>query len=334
MSVPEFRSTARAPYGRTSRAEMPAAPYRGDTYYERPAIKSSYYGHRIASYFFLGGLAGASQVIATIADLVARERDRSTVRAGRYLALAGAVVGPALLIVDLHTPRRWYNMFRIARRTSPLSIGTWTLLAFGTLSALTAAAQSLGDATRRPFFHGVARWIGVPAAVAGGVTSVYTGTLLASTSVPLWAVGETVLPALFGAAAASTATAAMTLARGSRARRSRPLERLARVATGVELLISVLLEARWRRRGLASPITTGPVALAYRAGGQGLGMLVPLAVHATNVRTRRASTIAAVATLAGGYLLRAALVLGGNASARRPRDYFRWTQPQNGIRPR
>ena len=35
--------------------------------------------------------------------------------AGRVIALAGAVLGGILLIVDLHTKRRFYNMLRIFR---------------------------------------------------------------------------------------------------------------------------------------------------------------------------------------------------------------------------
>jgi formate-dependent nitrite reductase membrane component NrfD len=160
----------------------------------------------------VGGLAGAAQLIASIADLSGRRRDQHTVRAGRFLAVAGALVSPVLLIADLHTPRRWFNMLRIFRRTSPMSIGSWTLLGFGTLSGLSAVAQALDDLTGIRLFRRLARWLDVPAAVAGGTMAIYTGTLLSSTSNPLWSSGERLLPALFGASAVSTATAALSLA--------------------------------------------------------------------------------------------------------------------------
>jgi hypothetical protein len=117
--------------------------YDGETYYNRPALKPSPYGQLIASYFFVGGPAGAAQLIAGIADVCGRDDDQPVVRAGRYLGLAGILLSPVLLIADLRTPRRWYNMLRIFRRTSAMSIGAWTLTGFGLLSGVAAAAQAL-----------------------------------------------------------------------------------------------------------------------------------------------------------------------------------------------
>ena len=94
----------RAPYGR--QRELPAAKnnsqplapqYRGETYYDLPALKPSHYGQLVASYLFIGGLAGASQVIATVADLCGSEKNHSIVRAGRYVAIGGALTGLGLV---------------------------------------------------------------------------------------------------------------------------------------------------------------------------------------------------------------------------------------------
>jgi hypothetical protein len=114
--------------------------YDGETYYNRPALKPPPYGWLIASYFFVGGLAGVAQLIAGIAEVCGHDDNQSVVRAGRYLGLAGVLLSPVLLIADLRTPRRWYNMLRIFRRTSPMSIGAWTLTGFGLLSGVAAAA--------------------------------------------------------------------------------------------------------------------------------------------------------------------------------------------------
>jgi formate-dependent nitrite reductase membrane component NrfD len=338
----------RAPYGRRNTNDVaPTTPerrslhraYQGETYYQRPAIKPSHYGQLVASYLFVGGLAGAAQLIASIADLSGRRRDRPTVRAGRYLAVTGALVSPVLLIADLHTPRRWFNMLRIFRPTSAMSIGSWTLLGFGVLSGLTAIAQILDDLTGIRLFRRLGRWIGVPAAAAGGTMAMYTGTLLSSTSNSLWASGERFLPALFGASAISTATAALSLATSrdqSSAHRYR-LHRLSLVAASTELVLDAVLWRRWRRQGVDTPLRQQPTAAAYRAGFWGLGLLLPLAVHGTGLLTRRhsqtASTLADIATLAGGYMLRSAVVSAGNASARRPEDYFRITQPRDQVAP-
>src|SRR5690349_19693997 len=176
----------RAPYGRSresvERERKPVRADEGKTYYDLPALNPSHYGQLVSSYLFIGGIAGASQVIATIADFRGGEKTRFIVRAGRYLAVAGACTGPVFLVADLHTPERWYNMLRIFRRTSSMSIGSWTLTLFGTISAITAGAQLLGDRTGSRGLLGAARAFGVPAAGTGAVLATYTGTLLGATS--------------------------------------------------------------------------------------------------------------------------------------------------------
>src|SRR3546814_15451143 len=44
-------------------------------------------------------------------------------------------------LIDLRTPRRWYNMLRIFRPTSPMSFGSYILTAFGGFSALTLLGE-------------------------------------------------------------------------------------------------------------------------------------------------------------------------------------------------
>lgn len=306
------------------------------TYYDRPAIKSSYYGWLIASYVFVGGIAGAAQVIATIVDLLSGRRDRVIVSAGRYLALAGSLISPVLLIQDLHTPARWYNMLRIVRTSSAMSIGSWTLAVFGTTSGVAAAAQALGDLFGLRAGHTLARLFGLPAAAAGTVMSVYTGSLLAATSVPMWAAVERRLPALFGASAFATATAAMALVgefASARPDTRRRLRRLSLAASAAQLLLATLAERQWQRRSVSAPLDQQPLQTVYRLGVTGLGMVAPLAIHGLQTLTGRESarltTVAAIATLAGGFAERAVLVFAGNQSAGRARDYLQFTQPSN-----
>jgi formate-dependent nitrite reductase membrane component NrfD len=283
---------------------------------------------------FVGGLAGAAQLIAGLVDLCGREEDQPVVRAGRYLGLAGALLSPVLLIADLRTPRRWYNMLRIWRRTSAMSIGAWTLTSFGAWSGLTAVAQALYARTGAPLYRRLARCCGVPAALAGGAMATYTGTLLAATSTPLWSAGRRLLPALFGASAATTATAALTLAtqQTATAKSAARLRRLACLAGSAELALAMALERQWQQQGVAAPLRQQPTATAYRVGFYGLGVLTPLLLHGvhrlTPRRSRAVAALASVATLAGGFMLRSVLIAAGNASAQRPDDYFRFTQPR------
>jgi protein NrfD len=296
------------------------------TYYDQPTVKPSEWRWLIITYFFVGGMAGASQVIAAVLDLLGHARDRRLVSAARYLALGGALLSPALLVTDLKVPSRWYNMLRIFRSTSPMSIGSWTLFAFGGLSGLAAFGQFLGDVLGLPLGRSLARAVGVPAALAGGLLATYTGSLLSATSTPLWASAYRYFPPIFGLSGTSTATAALSMLVPP----TKALERLALMTSLAELILVLRLDRLWKREQLSGPLEEVPLALPYQAGAMGLGVVAPLAVHALQLITgrelRTASRFASLAALSGGFMQRAVLILAGKRSAERPHDYLRISQ--------
>jgi formate-dependent nitrite reductase membrane component NrfD len=108
------------------------------------------------------------------------------------------------------------------------------------------------------------------------------------------------------------------------------LSHFALIASATELLFAALIERNWRQNNTGAPLHKLPLAAAWLAGVLGLGILTPLFLHANQVvrrgESRRVSSLAALATLAGGFILRAVFVFGGNESARRPEDYFSLTQ--------
>ena len=321
------------------RGESRLETYSGESYYNHPAIKSSHYGHLVAAYLFVGGLAGATQLTATIADLCDRDAYRHIVRSGRYIAFLGTLFAPVLLIADLKTPGRWYNMLRIFRPTSPMSIGSWTLTAFGATAALTAVLELVADRTGKSRYTGAARWLGIPSAALGGLTATYTGALLASTSTPLWASGSRLLPALFGTSAVATATSALSIPAHLNRWPSavvKPLELVSVVSTAGELLVTTAMERQWHRKSLMAPLKQQPMRAAYDYGYKGLGVVAPLIIHGISLffhhRSSRWSLAAAAATLAGSYLLRSIVVSVGNTSAQRAEDYLRYTQPREHAR--
>lgn len=131
----------------------------------------------------------------------------------------------------------------------------------------------------------------------------------------------------------STAAAATSLAM-ERAEASEQahvgLERVALMASATEMAVAVACDLRWKRTTTDSPIKQDPkLSAAYRFGVLGLGIGVPLAIHAVQVLTGRrspwASKLASTSALTGGFIQRAVLTFAGNASAERPEDYFRFT---------
>src|SRR5690606_697040 len=100
-----------------------------------------------AIYIWLAGLAGAAQLLAALVLMIAPDMETAAAvtRPARYGALTAAVIGTALLIADLLTPRRFLNMLRIFRGTSPMSFGSYLLVAFTAFSALCVALQLAAD---------------------------------------------------------------------------------------------------------------------------------------------------------------------------------------------
>ena len=293
------------------------------TYYGRPALKPSLYGWMVASYIFIGGLAGAAQIIATAADLLGMRGD-TAILAGRVIALAGAVLGGVLLIADLHTWRRFYNMLRIFRPTSSMSIGTYIFMTFGFWSLVALCGQIAGW-----------RWLallgGVIASIAGwGMTS-YTAALLAATSTPLWAAAPRLLAVRFASSAMATGAAALALVAAwssDSAWLAGPLRNVAILALIVEFCTGVVSQRVYQNRDVDQPLRASPWGPIHRVGVQLVGTLLPIALYIlADVIPTSAPTLTATASLcvlAGGLLMRGSIVHAGNLSASRPEDYFRF----------
>jgi hypothetical protein len=93
-------------------------------------------------------------------------------------------VGTLCLILDLHTPNRFYNMLRLVKTTSPMSLGSWGLIGFSIMSSVTAALQFVTTRLSGSWLRGLARIAQWPAALGGGFMSIYTASLLSATSTP------------------------------------------------------------------------------------------------------------------------------------------------------
>ena len=177
------------------------------SYYGRPVVKASPWKYDIPAYFFLGGLGAGSALLAAGADLTGRRELRRVMRIG---ALAGATAGTAALIRDLGKPSRFLNMLRVAKPTSPMSVGTWVLVAFGSTAGIAATAELVAPLPHpvrtlaRPITF-AARPAGLAAALLAPMLASYTGVLLADTATPAWHAAHRELPFVFAASAAMAA---------------------------------------------------------------------------------------------------------------------------------
>ncbi|HEY7577775.1 MAG TPA: NrfD/PsrC family molybdoenzyme membrane anchor subunit [Acetobacteraceae bacterium] len=299
--------------------------WRRETYYGRPQLKPAPFNNSlVGSYVFLAGLSGAAQLLATLLDLARGRLAASAVRRGRYLALLAPTIGAACLIGDLHTPQRFYNMLRLYKSTSPMSIGSWLLVAFGAFAVPTAIVQFLTERVRmlRPM-RAVARVAQIPASLAGAGLSTYTASLFSATSAPGWAAAPKSLAVRFGAASVASAAVAMSLGEGRR-RTGRDLDAIAVTALAVELAATLASDETQRRAGIGG----GP------SNEQIVGIIVPLGLFLTSLllprhRSRALSAMASLGTLGASLAMRIGVMEEGEQSARLPETSMRFAQPDN-----
>jgi formate-dependent nitrite reductase membrane component NrfD len=270
-------------------------------YYGRPVIKEPVWTPAIAVYFWLGGLAGMSAVLGFAARLAGRPR---LARASALTAF-GALLGcPPLLIVDLGRPERFYNMLRVFKPTSPMSMGTWVLSAFGVAAGAAAASEVTG------WLRPAGRLGELGAAIFGLPLCTYTAVLVADTSVPVWHEARRQLPFVFAGSATASAGAAGAIF--APAAESRPARLLAIFGSCVELAAVTLMEralgpvARHYREGPAA--TPARMARVLTAGGA----LLMLA----SGRRRAGAAVAGTMILAGSLAERFAVMRAGPPSAR------------------
>lgn len=307
------------------------------TYYGKPAIRPSLFGIKIGLGFYAIGVGAAAQIISEVFDLLDREGNRASIRAGRYIGLAGALAGPLLYIADLHTPQRWYNMLRIFRKTSLMSIGSWSLSTFGFFSGLTVAGQVLEDLGFEKLGSRIGRIAGVPAALAAVVSSIYKGTEIEETNIPLWASAFPLLSPLLSSS--DSKAAASILGMVDRFSQKTPsaekkstatsLDKLALLSSVLELILVTEMGRRLKYRLGKAPLKQN-FLMAPFGGLVGLSIAGPMLLELVQEIVpagRRVKSLSMAGNLLGSLLLPTAMILAGNRSGKRPEEYFSFTHP-------
>lgn len=276
-----------------------------DSYYGRPVIKAPVWKvPDVPGYLFVGGLAGASAVLAEGAALTGRPE---LARVARLAASAGAGLGTVALVHDLGRPERFLHMLRVVKPTSPLSVGSWILASFSGLSTAAVASDLTGRLPR------AGRAAGVGAAVLGPPLATYTAALISNTAVPAWHDAYREMPFLFAGSGASAA-GGLALALTSPDQNG-PARRMLVAGAATELAASQTLK---RRLGMvAEPYSTGrPGRLMTVAGAM---TAVSAATAVLGRRSRRASVLSGTLAVAASAITRFAIFDAGVVSARDPR---------------
>jgi formate-dependent nitrite reductase membrane component NrfD len=282
---------------------VPPAEFR--SYYGRPVIKEPVWRvPDVPGYFFLGGLAGASSALAASAELSGHS---GLARASKIAAASSIGLSTVALIHDLGRPARFHHMLRVFKPTSPMSVGSWLLAAYGPAAGVAAASAATGLLPR------TGRVATVAAAVLGPGVAAYTSALLSDTAVPAWHDAQRELPYLFVSSAATAAGGlGLVLARPEQAR---PARNLAVLGAAAELVAKSMLLRRLGRS--AEPYQSGragnlmDAAEVLNVGG--------LAAVAFGGRNRAVAALAGTALVASSALTRFGVFFAGRESARDPR---------------
>jgi hypothetical protein len=260
------------------------------SYYGRPVLKPPVWEWKVPAYLFTGGLSAGAAVLAAGADLTGRPELRRWSRIG---SLAGLGASTYLLVADLGRPERFHHMLRVAKPTSPMSVGTWILAVYGPFSGLAAVTELLPPPVRRALPEWLPTWTGrlsglVAAGVAPALAS-YTAVLLSQTAVPAWQEARAYLPFVFtGSAAASGGGLGMICAPVAEAG---PARAFAAAGAATELASSQLLE---RRIGMVGEAYHTEKARRWQLASDGLTAAGLLGV----LGARRSRTIAVASGLA------------------------------------
>lgn len=283
-------------------------------YYGQAVVKPPVWTWEVPLYFFFGGMAGMSAVIA-FAAVISHQVELA--RTAMWSAVvAGAVISPALLIMDLGRPRLFLNMLRVFKHRSAMSVGAWILTMFGafTVAGLITLQLQTGDifaGSTQQVLGTVAGTFVFCSAVFGSLLATYTGVLIGATAIPAWFLHRQLLPAHFGTAGLGSAAAILELL----GHRIPALNFIGYCAAGVECAILISLSIK--RHGIADralhtrgagwlirigEILTGPLALFLRVFG-----FVPFA---------------AVSFLTGALINRFGWIAAGKVSGADPESVF------------
>jgi Polysulphide reductase, NrfD len=183
-------------------------------YYGQPVVRPPVWTWEIPFYFFVGGMAGMAAVIASPA-IIFHHVDLA--RAAMWLAaIAGVVLSPILLIMDLGRPHLFLNMLRVFKHRSTMSMGAWILTVFGMctvagLIALELHAHQIFPGTPDQLVRLAAGIFVFGATIFGTLLATYTGVLIGATAIPAWFLHRTLLPIHFGTAGLGSAAGVLEL---------------------------------------------------------------------------------------------------------------------------
>src|SRR6266496_5582026 len=311
-------------------------------------MKHIEWGYLIVSYLFLGGLSAGLYFVSALATLLQGDGEDPTysriAKLGAVLAPWPVMIGSFLLIFDLGKWYRFWKLFMHVEWTSPMSLGSWLLMAFTTVSLVYCyswlteeqRAWIFSKAPKRLRFlnrdisrrHRGLALLGLPIAVGVGI---YTGVLLGAVqSRPFWNTNLVAQLFLFSALSTGCAALLLVMALDRKPFDSRGFQLLYNldvVLMTLEFFVVVpyIVHGQLSDQAVKNSLTLvlgGPSTLLFWVFFLGLGLLLPLVIEiyesVPGLLAQRAihfnqriTAFTATLVLAGGFLLRYIFVFAG-----------------------
>lgn len=280
----------------------------------------------VAVYFFLGGIAAGSYLLAAIADVFGdSQEDAPLIKTGHYLALILVIICPILLVADLGRPDRFWRMLTQFKWDSPVSLGSWGLFLFGIFCGISAAIWLAEDGyfERGPLkvlnpigqeLHRLPRrLIARIGAFFGIFVAGYTGVLLSSTTNPFWNSNQ-FLGITFLTSALSTAIAVVSILLIWQGHGKLITLHNFRNLWLIVLGFEVFLVAWEIFHEEGAILLTGQFLFTFVIAVVVIGVVIPLVLLAWNVgRPLSTGLLLAIAimVLVGGFFLRYSVLVAG-----------------------
>lgn len=185
----------------------------------------------ILGYFFFGGLSGGSYALGTLLRHAGAPHDESAARVAFIASFLALLPCPIFLMVDLGQPLLFWHMLvdtspgggLAFNPISPMSLGSWALLAFG-LFSFVSFLGAIADVGWFRATGGISRVLrGTVGLVWNAVGTLfglflcgYTGVLLAVSNQAVWSDAGWALGGMFLASALSGSAALLLLLARSR----------------------------------------------------------------------------------------------------------------------
>src|SRR6266700_2742257 len=122
------------------RNPRPAPARRSTTCCKEATMKKIEWGYLIVSYLFLGGLSAGLYFVSALASLLQKNGEdmayKRIAKIGALLAPWPVMLGCFLLIFDLGRWYRFWKLFVHIEWTSPMSLGSWLLVAFSVVAVV------------------------------------------------------------------------------------------------------------------------------------------------------------------------------------------------------